>query len=136
MTGAERDKLIREALAEITALKVRNTPNLRGVRRRLSAELRRADPTDVKAVALGLAKGGRRWLGYEIINLHKPALGSLTIKEIEALGKGMSSWDAVDGFGVLLSGAAWLNGSISDADVKRWAKAEDLWWRRAALVST
>jgi 3-methyladenine DNA glycosylase AlkD len=48
----------------------------------------------------------------------------------------MARWEDVDTFGVLLSGTAWLNGSISDADVKRWAKSRDFWWRRAALVST
>lgn len=25
---------------------------------------------------------------------------------------------------------------IGDAEIKRWAKSDDLWWRRAALVST
>jgi 3-methyladenine DNA glycosylase AlkD len=129
-------QLVRATLVEIATLRSRNTPALRGVRRGLSAKLRTVDPADVKAVALGLAKAGRKWLGYEIVNQHKPALKSVTIKEIEALGEGMASWEEVDSFGVLLSGAAWLNGSISDADVKRWAKSKDLWWRRAALVST
>jgi 3-methyladenine DNA glycosylase AlkD len=129
-------KLVRETLGEIAALKVRNVPALRGVRRRLSAKLRQADPVEVKAVALGLARAGRKWLGYEIINQHKPTPKSITIREIEALGEGMASWEEVDSFGVLLSGAAWLHGAISDADVKRWAKSKDLWWRRAALVST
>ncbi|HEV7693234.1 MAG TPA: DNA alkylation repair protein [Hyphomonadaceae bacterium] len=129
-------KLVRETLAEIAALKVRNVPALRGVRRGLSTKLRTADPADVKAVALGLAKAGRKWLGYEIINQHNGASQSVTIKEIEALGEGMASWEEVDSFGVLLSGAAWLDSGISDADVKRWARSKDLWWRRAALVST
>ena len=30
----------------------------------------------------------------------------------------------------------WLYGCIADASVRRWAKSEDLWWRRAALVPT
>src|SRR5689334_19591606 len=136
MTGAERDKLVGQALAEIAALKLRNTPNLRIVRRRLSAELKRADPADVKAVALALVRAGQKWPGYEVINLHRPALESLTIGEVEALGQGIASWVEVDTFGVLISGAAWLNGSILDADVKRWARSKDFWWRRAALVST
>jgi 3-methyladenine DNA glycosylase AlkD len=136
MTGAERDRLARQALTEIAALKVRNTAALRRVRRNLSVKLRKVEPGDVKAVALALARAGRRWLGYEVINQHKAALRSLTLKEVEALGEGMASWDEVDSFGVLLSGAAWLEGAISDADVKRWARSKDLWWRRAALVST
>jgi 3-methyladenine DNA glycosylase AlkD len=136
IAGAERDRLVKQALAEIAALKVRNTPALRGVRRNLSVKLRKVEPGDVKAVALALARAGRRWLGYEVINQHKAALKSLTLKEIEALGEGMASWEEVDSFGVLLSGAAWLEGRIGDADVKRWAKSKDFWWRRAALVST
>ena len=128
--------MVRETLAEIAALRVRNTPALREIRRRLSARLRKAEPEDVKAVALGLAKAGRRWMGCEILAAHGDAMESLTIREVEAIGAGMASWDEVDGFGVLLSGAAWLKGRISDADVKRWARSKDLWWRRAALVST
>jgi len=42
----------------------------------------------------------------------------------------------VDGYGIYITGAAWLRGRIRDADVRRWAKSEDLWRRRAALVST
>lgn len=136
LTAPEREKLAKETLAEIASLKVRNTPALRGVRRKLSAKLRTAAPKDVTEVALALAKAGRKWLGYEIVNQHKAALKSLTIGEVEALGRGMASWDEVDSFGVLLSGAAWLEGGIGDADVTRWAKSRDLWWRRAALVST
>jgi 3-methyladenine DNA glycosylase AlkD len=75
-------------------------------------------------------------MGYEIVNQHREALKSLTVEEVEALGEGMASWDEVDSFGVLLSGAAWLEGAVSDVDVKRWAKSKDHWWRRAALVST
>jgi 3-methyladenine DNA glycosylase AlkD len=136
MTGAEREKLVREALADIAALKVRNTPALRGVRRALSAKLRRAEPEDVKAVALGLAKAGRKWMGCEVLAAHRGAMESLTVRGVEALGAGMASWEEVDSFGVLLSGAAWLKGRISDDDVKRWARSKDMWWRRAALVST
>src|SRR5690242_19246106 len=141
MTGAEREELVKETLAEIAALRVRSAVAMRAIRRKLSAKLRRADPGDVKAVALALAKAGRKWLGYEVVNQHKPnkdgaALKSLTIREVEALGAGMASWEEVDSFGVLLSGAAWLEGCISDNDVRRWARSKDLWWRRAALVST
>jgi 3-methyladenine DNA glycosylase AlkD len=136
MTGAERDKLVRETLAGIAALKIRNTPALRGIRRGLSAKLRKAAPEDVKAVALGLAKAGRKWMGCEVLAAHRGAMENLTIREVEAIGAGMASWEEVDSFGVLLAGAAWLKGRIPDADIKRWAKSKDLWWRRAALVST
>ena len=48
----------------------------------------------------------------------------------------MASWDAVDVFASYLSGPAWREGQTSDTEIKRWAKSPDLWWRRAALVST
>jgi 3-methyladenine DNA glycosylase AlkD len=136
MTAAEREKLARATLAEIAALKVRNTPAMREVRRKLSAGLKRAHADDVKAVSLALARSGRRWLGCEVMRHHKPAMEAIGIKDVEAFGEGMASWDEVDGFGVLLAGAAWLDGRIGDADVKRWARSDDFWWRRAALVST
>lgn len=139
MAGGARvdtSRLVKETLTEIAALKAPNVPKLRVVRRGLSAKLKGAAPADVYAVALGLAKGGRKWFAYEVVNQNRAALANVTIREIEALGEGMARWEDVDTFGVLLSGAAWLNGSISDADVKHWAKSKDLWWRRAALVST
>src|SRR5690349_6018560 len=37
---------------------------------------------------------------------------------------------------MILAGPAWVHGRIADADVKRWAKSSDVWWRRAALVAT
>jgi 3-methyladenine DNA glycosylase AlkD len=42
----------------------------------------------------------------------------------------------VDAFARTLSGPAWLHGQISNEVIQRWARSEDLWWRRAALVST
>ncbi len=48
----------------------------------------------------------------------------------------MNSWDSVDAFGRTLSGPAWLHGLASDALIHGWATYDDLWWRRAALVST
>jgi 3-methyladenine DNA glycosylase AlkD len=136
MAAVEREKLARETLAEVAALRVRNTPAMREVRRKLSAKLKHAHPEDAKAVSLALVKAGRRWLGCEVVCNHRGAMESLDIREVEAFGDGMASWDEVDGFGVLLSGAAWLNGRIGDPDVKRWARSDDFWWRRAALVST
>jgi 3-methyladenine DNA glycosylase AlkD len=37
---------------------------------------------------------------------------------------------------MILAGPAWLHGRVDDADVERWARSDDLWWRRAALVAT
>lgn len=48
----------------------------------------------------------------------------------------MDSWWAVDSFARTLAGPAWLNGQVQDGLIHRWARSEDRWWRRAALVST
>jgi 3-methyladenine DNA glycosylase AlkD len=37
---------------------------------------------------------------------------------------------------MLLSGPMWAEGRIPDKLVVTWADSKDLWWRRAALVST
>lgn len=42
----------------------------------------------------------------------------------------------MDIFARTLSGPAWLQGQVPDALIARWARSEDRWWRRAALVST
>lgn len=48
----------------------------------------------------------------------------------------MDSWSAVDTFGRILAGPAWREGLVSDEVIDRWARSDDRWWRRAALVST
>jgi 3-methyladenine DNA glycosylase AlkD len=77
-----------------------------------------------------------RQAAYEILAGHKAAFASLGIKQIEALGKGIDNWASVDGFGCWISGPCWRLGQVKDGDIHRWARNNDPWWRRAALVST
>jgi 3-methyladenine DNA glycosylase AlkD len=60
----------------------------------------------------------------------------LEIRDLEQLGQGINNWAAVDTFAIYLAGPAWRQGQISDARVKSWARSNDRWWRRAALVAT
>jgi len=123
--------------AELRALPVQNTPNARAVRRKYSQLLKKAAPEFILAVARELFKAyGHRWAAYELIAAHKPAFQSLGEAEIEELGQGINSWWTVDAFARTLSGPAWLHGQVSDALIHKWARSDDLWWRRAALVST
>ncbi|MEZ5557366.1 MAG: DNA alkylation repair protein [Pseudomonadales bacterium] len=124
------------ALAEIRALATRDTPSLRRVRRTLSGRLRGAAPAEVLAAAHALKDAGYGWVGFELVNRHPETMQSLRLSDIERLGKGLASWGAVDAFGVYVAGTAWLRGRLSDAAVRRWARHDDLWWRRAALVAT
>jgi 3-methyladenine DNA glycosylase AlkD len=52
------------------------------------------------------------------------------------LGRGINSWGDVDTFACYVAGPAWREGQIPDDVIRRWARSEDRWWRRAALVST
>jgi 3-methyladenine DNA glycosylase AlkD len=119
-----------------------SVPEGRAIRQRLSARLKAEDGPDVLAVGLMIAsapamKAARaRWVGWELINKHRPALDALTAATVDQLGLGVSSWEEVDGFGLYIAGPAWLRGLIDDAHVVAWANSPDLWLRRAALVST
>lgn len=123
--------------AEIRALDVRNTPNVRKIRRRYSRLCSEADATFILDLADELMENhSHRWVAYEVLRNHKAAFDSLGEAELERFGRGMDSWYAVDSFARTLSGPAWLQGQVSDEVIHRWAHSEDRWWRRAALVST
>ena len=130
-------RLAEEIEAEVRDLPVRNVATVRAVRRAHSRRLRAASAAFVLALGRELVHGhGHRWLGYELIANHKAAFASLGEAELEDLGRGIDSWDTVDGYARTLSGPAWLHGQVSDELIHRWARSEDRWWRRAALVST
>ncbi len=137
MVWASADEVAAAFDAEMRALPVRNAKNSRAVRRKYSRVLRGAERTLVMDVASRLMKDcGYRWLPYELIRYHPAAFDGLGEKEIEELGQGINSWGTVDSFGRILAGPAWLKGLVPDAVIHRWARSGDLWWRRAALVST
>ncbi|MCC6465171.1 MAG: DNA alkylation repair protein [Planctomycetes bacterium] len=73
---------------------------------------------------------------YELLAWHKAARESLDCATLEELGRGMDNWASVDCFSCELSGPAWREGRIKDSDIARWTHSRDIWWRRAALVST
>jgi len=122
---------------ELRTLPVRNIPNERKIRREHSRLLKAESPKVIFNLTSELKDKCRYHVfAYELIANHKGAFQSIGETELEALGQGMDSWWAVDGFARTLSGPAWLQGQVSDEVIHKWAKSEDLWWRRAALVST
>lgn len=135
--GVLASDIARDIAAEILALPRRNTPNVRAVRRRYSRKLKAADATLILDLARELLhQHGQRWVAYELVAAHPQAFRCLDEARLEALGQGIDSWGAVDSFARTLSGPAWRDGLIAHDAIHRWARSDDRWWRRAALVST
>jgi 3-methyladenine DNA glycosylase AlkD len=126
-----------EIHAEIHSLPVQNTPRVRAIRRKYTKMFQQAEAQFILDVAHELLETyGYRSVPYELIRNHRAAFMSIGEAQLEALGKGIDSWWSVDSFARTLAGPAWLKGQVTDDLIHRWARSEDLWWRRAALVST
>ena len=126
-----------DLLADIRALPARNTPAVRALRRRRSLAWR-ATPADFM---IGVALEARswdshRWVLYELVRFHEGAFASLDDAMVAELAEGLNSWDGVDAFGRILTGAAWAHSLIGDGLVNAWSGSPDRWRRRLALVST
>jgi len=133
----EPKDLASEIIVEIESLPQLRTAPMRQVWRSYSQRLRSEDPDYVFGVAQAiLDSGDHRWIAYELIHDHPAAFHSLDRESLESLGRGINTWYSVDSFARTLSGPAWRDGLISIDTIRDWTRSEDLWWRRAALVST
>jgi 3-methyladenine DNA glycosylase AlkD len=109
------------------------------VRRRFSKELAKSSAEWIVALALRIARRSdiaTKFFAYELIQHHEAALKSLNADSLEALGQGNDSWEKVDTFASHLAGPVWRERQVTDKLIERWARSQDRWWRRAALVST
>jgi len=124
----------REVLSRISG----TTASIRSTRRQISKEIAAEKRGAVLALSYELIDSapGSRWVAYELVQNHPATRDKITTAEVERLGAGLSSWSDVDAFACFISGPAWREGHVSDAVIRRWAKSEDRWWRRASLVST
>jgi 3-methyladenine DNA glycosylase AlkD len=142
MKREERERVARvvsEIETRVEALPIKNAPSLRGLRRQFSKLIAGGRAEVVVAIADKLIESRRfeyRFLAYEMILNHKPALASLGSKEVSRLGRGLDSWGAVDTFACYISGPAWRQTQVSDDMIHHWASSKDRWLRRAAVVST
>ncbi len=128
---------VQDVLEAIGRVQPASTTALRALRRKLSRELATSARKHVLKVANDLIDTGRyRWFAYELVKFHPPAAGSLSTKEVERLGRGISDWGSVDCFACFIAGPSWRAGLIADTLIFKWAASKDRWWRRAALVST
>ena len=123
--------------AELRALPVPNAKHCRTVRRKYSRLLRKEPGDLVLDVGRILVHAhGHRWFGCELVRFHHEAFAQVGETELEEFGRDSNSWGSVDAFARLLSGPAWLRGQVRDELIHHWARSDDRWWRRAALVST
>ncbi len=137
----EIDEIVSEIDSRIRALTKLNVENVRNVRKEFSKRLVDTSPQIVKSIAIRLLGLGRpgfeyRLVAYELVAYHKSALHSLGEKDLELLGKGMSSWGDVDTFACYLAGPAWREFQVPDELIHGWARSGDRWWRRTAVVCT
>jgi 3-methyladenine DNA glycosylase AlkD len=115
------------------------TAEVRTVRRALSRELRAVPPATVLALADALiARDGHydRFVAYELVAAHRESMDALGASALKRLGRNIDSWDDVDAFACFVAGPAWREGHVSDAEIARWARSPNRWWRRAAVVCT
>jgi 3-methyladenine DNA glycosylase AlkD len=115
------------------------TAAVRAVRRAVSLELRDVPPATVLAFADALiARDGDydRFFAYEFVAAHRQSMAALTAVALKRLGRDIDSWVDVDTFACFVAGPAWREGQVSDAEIARWARSPNRWWRRAAVVCT
>ena len=139
VSDKEISDLEHEIVTRLAALTSENTVTIRDLRRQFSKQLANAAPELIVALALKLKRRSDnfpRFFAYELVQHHPQAFGSLKARQLEDLGQGIDNWGAVDTFACYLAGPSWRERQASNALIQRWARSEDRWWRRAALVST
>jgi 3-methyladenine DNA glycosylase AlkD len=136
---SESLRIAEELLERLRQLQGSNTQEIRSTRREFTTRLKSSPANGVMSIAerlLESPEGIRRWVAYELIHHHKPALAQINAQSLEQLGRGISSWDQTDAFGIYLAGPVWHARQIEDGVIHKWARSSDRWWRRAALVAT
>jgi 3-methyladenine DNA glycosylase AlkD len=128
-----------EIAREIAALPRRDTPLVRAVRKRWSQDLKASSAEEVLAIAKAVEADAEqigKWVAYELIRFHPAAFAAVSEHEIADYASRLASWYAVDAFGTILAGPLWARGGVSDGLIDTWAKSQDRWLRRSALVAT
>ncbi|MBC8277110.1 MAG: DNA alkylation repair protein [FCB group bacterium] len=114
-------------------------PDLRPVIKEYSAKFKKSPPEEVIAFAKALVDTDIfecHGFAYELLSRNKRALASLTLEEVEYLGKCLDNWGLVDAYACLVAGRVWREGRIPDELIIDWAKSPDRWLRRTAVVCT
>ena len=138
MTSAPNE-LAQEILERLRELQGRTTQEIRSMRRGFTKRLKSSPGDEVMSIAAKLLESPesvRRWVAFELIHHHEPALSQITAQRLEKFGRGISSWDQTDVFGIYLAGPVWKRRQVADSVIHKWTRSSNRWWRRAALVAT
>lgn len=139
MNEKQISALAREIRSRIERLPSRKTPHLRTIRRFASKELRLRSAGDVFSLARMLlddSDSTPRWFSFELIHFHENAMERLSRHRLNQYLRDLACWGDVDAFACRLAGPTWRKGRIGDDLILRWARSDNRWRRRAALVST
>lgn len=131
--------LAEEIDERLSSAKNSTTAELREIRKEFTHRLKDAAPhvvIELAGLLIDVPHVHYRFVAYELIHHHPAALSHLNAWQLEQLGRGISSWGAVDCFAVYLAGPVWRGRRVPNSLIHSWAKSADRWWRRAALVST
>ena len=110
---------------------------LRAERKRISREIAAYDRDAVLGLARDLIDSGiPRFVPYELILCHAPAIETLRPSDVMRLSRGLQTWGDIDSFACFITGPAWRSSRLSDARVRKWTQSRDWIWRRVAAVST
>ena len=121
---------------EILGVKV---PDLRNVRKELGRGLKGRPPEDFIRISKRLVDTKIfecQQVAYELLDSNKKALYSLTAGDLEDLMKGLDNWVSVDTYSGWIAGVAWRDGRLPDDVIEKWARSENRWERRTAVVCT
>ena len=113
------------------------TQDVRNVRKFYSQLYRDAQPEEMLLLAEKLLfEEGYRFVPYELIYYHPGAIEALNPERVLALGRDINDWSSTDIYAHFILGPAWKKGIIKEEHINQWIVSEDLWQRRAAVVST
>jgi hypothetical protein len=92
---------------------------LRAERKRISREVAAWDRNALPGMAHQLIRARiARFVAYELVLNHQPAMQSITQEEVEKLGEGMRHWGDVDAFSCYIAGPAWRASRIRDTVIR------------------
>jgi 3-methyladenine DNA glycosylase AlkD len=113
-------------------------PAVRAVARRLGSEHPDLDHDDLFALVDRLWSEPvheRRLVSIELLDQHPRLVGPADMGRIEALLRGSRTWALVDPLAANVAGAVVDSSADAAAVLDRWAVDDDLWIRRAALLT-